>query len=132
MLSRKLLYLYSLIVFAPSVILFLTGCGVIYDEAYEQFGLIAGNKAALVLQAFGLFIGLFASFMLTCDLAGNPLGRIPLSYKRSIMVVGVVSGFFMNRWIGPSTMFWIPQLIGSIVLIVMSFIIPVTFKPKKL
>jgi F0F1-type ATP synthase assembly protein I len=47
------------------------------------------------------------------------------------MVVGVVSGFFMNRWIGPSPLFWIPQLIGSVVWIAMSFIIPVTFKAKK-
>lgn len=131
MLSRKLLYLYSIIVFAPALILFLSGCAVIYEEAYAQFGLIEKNRAALIIQAFGLFIGLFASILLTCDLAGNPLGRIPLAYKRSIMVVGVVSGFFMNRWIGPSALFWIPQLIGSAVLIVMSFIIPVVYKTKK-
>lgn len=129
--SRKLLYLYSLIVFAPALVTFMTGCAVVYQGAYEEFGLLEAMRRPLILQAFGMFIGLFATVMLTFDLAGTPLARVPLSYKRSIMIVGLVSGFFMNRWIGPTAMFWVPQLIGTIILIGLSYIIPVTFKPKK-
>ena len=123
MLSRKLFYLYSLIVFFPSLVTLMTCVVVSYHTLFSGMNVEGLNPTWILLLTLGFIVGLVATFLITFDLAGKPLLNESFQTKWLAMLLGLVCGFLNTQWAMPSLLFWLPQLIGTITLVLASYLL---------
>lgn len=122
---KVLIYPFSFVAFAPAMLLFMAGMILIVPAAIldltkghfstlQYLFLLAGGGAALV-----------SALLITLDIAGNSIVDSYLWLKRFGLMVGFVSELVVIYLFTPNEepfiYYWLPQLVGAIVLFVLSF-----------
>lgn len=118
-------YAFFLGMFAPAMLLL--AAGAILVPMVVIMDLLKGHfeTMLLLLPLIGGAVGLSSAIVLTTELAGSPIINNVTSYARLGLMVGiaaecVVYFYFEPEW-GPSFMYWLPPIVGAVVLFAMSF-----------
>lgn len=123
--KRTLIYPFSLVAFAPAMLLFMAG--VILIVPATILDLTKGHFSTLqyLFLLAGGGSGLISALLITFDIAGKPVVDSYFWLKRFGLIVGFASElvviyiFTPNK--EPFIYYWLPQLVGAAVLLGLSF-----------
>lgn len=122
---KVLIYPFSFVAFAPAMLLFMAGMILIVPAAILD--LTKGHFSTLqyLFLLAGEGAGLVSALLITLDIAGNSIVDSYLWLKRFGLMVGFVSELVVIYLFTPNEepfiYYWLPQLVGAIVLFVLSF-----------
>lgn len=122
---KVLIYPFSFVAFAPAMLLFMVGMTLIIPATILD--LTKGHFSTLqyLFLLAGGGAGLVSALLITLDIAGNPIVDSYLWLKRFGLMVGFVSELVVIYLFTPNEepfiYYWLPQLVGAIVLFVLSF-----------
>ncbi|WP_221795205.1 hypothetical protein [Oceanobacter mangrovi] len=122
---RVLIYPFSFLAFAPAMLLFMAGMILIVPATVID--LSKGHFSTLLYLSLllGGGAGLASALLVTFDVAGKPLVESYLWLKRLGLIIGVVSELVVLSIFSPDKEpflhYWLPQLVGGVVLLGLSF-----------
>ena len=117
---RALIYLFSFVAFAPAMLLFMAGMILIFPATILD--LTKGHFSTLqyLFLLAGGGAGLVSALLITFDIAGKPILDSYLWLKRFGLIIGFASELVVIYLFTPNNepfiYYWLPQLIGAVVL----------------
>ncbi|TMS91923.1 hypothetical protein CWB58_17135 [Pseudoalteromonas sp. S201] len=131
---RKIAYTLSLVSLLPALLLLLAGIALIPAVVIADLGKGHLSSLVLLLPLIGAVLGIISSITVAFELLGWVKVRVNNCYKYLGMFSGIISELSVIFWftpnIEPFLTFWLPPMLGSVILII-SLYLNTTNKPLK-